>query len=1025
MPIFQKSVLNSFKQDEQKVALRFGEYLKYKAKSDAIKSFKEEEYQDGFLKEIFENCLDYTLKTTNPNAYNLARETKNETDGKKADGAIYVNGEVVGVIELKDSKTKNLDTIEPQAFNYHNSHKNSKYIVISNFDELRFYIDKKTAYESFSLFNLSYDDFKKLHLILSYESIKQNLPLTLKEKSNSFEAEITNNLYKDYKALRSALFNNLCKNNETIEKIELLKATQKLLDRLVFIFFAEDSGLIPTNSIAKIIEIHNSNWKYEPLYEYYKIYFEAIDKGNERTGIRLGYNGELFKQDVFLDSLKIDDFVLNEFALKISGYNFKSDVSVNILGHIFENSLTELEELKADLENSDFDKKKTKRKKDGIFYTPEYITKYIVDSTLGVLCHEYKATHKLETKEDLDSYRKWLLDLKIIDPACGSGAFLNQALEHLIKEHNFLNTLYHDIAQNNKKNITLLDYDYQEAFILQNNLYGVDINEEAVEIAKLSLWLRTAECDKKLVNLSDKIVCANSLLNMPFDEGSFDVVIGNPPYVRVQGLKSNYEEESKLYEAKYKSATGNYDIYALFLETSFKMLTQNGKLSYILPHKFLISDFGVGIREFLSQNKAVESLLHFGSEMVFSEASTYTCIITLSHNNKALKFKALSPKDIFNHFYYDSISYEKLSSDKWNLSNNEVTQILEKIKKQPLRVKDAFAKIFQGIATSGDDIYLLLKTKDGLYSKALDKVVEVEDELLKPTLKGEDISRYAKLENRYFVIFPYILEDGKAKPMSENYIKENYPKGYEYLKANEDFLRGRESGKMNKDGWFLYIYPKSLTDFEQEKIITPEIANKSQMSLDSGKLYHNTKCYSFIKRDSVVEDYRFYLTILNSSLMWFFLKNTGYELRGGYFVYKTAYLEPFPLPKLKNIEEQKPFIAKADLMLELNAKLQTAKQNFLNELKIDKLSLKLQNFEVLEFDDFIAEYAKAKKIKLIDKLAERNLKNEWLAIFENDKKEVLKIKEQIVKTDKEIDSMVYKLYNLSDDEIGIVKMAKC
>ena len=225
------------------------------------------------------------------------------------------------------------------------------------------------------------------------------------------------------------------------------------------------------------------------------------------------------------------------------------------------------------------------------------------------------------------------------------------------------------------------------------------------------------------------------------------------------------------------------------------MLNQKGKLSYILPHKFLISDFGNGIRGFLSENKAVESLLHFGSEMVFEDASTYTCIINLSRINEKLHFKSISPKDIFKPFEYCSINYENLNSDKWNLSSNDIAKVLEKINLQPLRVKDIFAKIFQGLKTSGDPVYILENKNEKLYSKALDKIVEVEKGLLKPILKGEDISRYKNLQNRYFVIFPYTLEDGKAKPMSEDFIKENYPKGYEYLKANEEFLRGREKGK--------------------------------------------------------------------------------------------------------------------------------------------------------------------------------------------------------------------------------------
>jgi hypothetical protein len=265
------------------------------------------------------------------------------------------------------------------------------------------------------------------------------------------------------------------------------------------------------------------------------------------------------------------------------------------------------------------------------------------------------------------------------------------------------------------------------------------------------------------------------------------------------------------------------------------------------------------------------------------------------------------------------------------------------------------------------------------------------------------------------------LEDGKAKPMSEDFIKENYPKGYEYLKENEEFLRGREKGKMDKEGWFLYIYPKSLSEFEQVKIITPEISLGANMSFDDGKFYHNTKVYSFIKKVEIKEDYKFYLTILNSKIMWFFLKNTGYELRGGYFTFKTNFINPFPLPKLENLEEQKPFIQKADLMLELNKKLQELKQNFINELNLEKVPTKLQKFEELDFDDFVKEYAKAKKLKFADKLEERNFKNEWQRLFENDKKEVLEIQNQINITDKEIDQMVYKLYDLTPDEVKIVE----
>ena len=765
MALFQKTVLNSISQDESKVALRWAAYQKFLAKVDAIKGFKEEEYQDGFFKDIFENGLGYTLKTTNPSNFNLEREKKNETDGKKADGVIYVGGEVIGVVELKDQKTKQLDLIEMQAFNYHNSHSNSKYVIISNFDELRFYIDKKTAYEKFSLFSLSYEEFKKLHLLLSFESIKEGIPQKLKDKSTNFEQSISKELYKDFTLFRTHLFENIIANNPDIDKSLLLRLTQKLCDRIIFILFAEDRALLRHNTIKEIREeFANQRFTDYKLYDIFKFYFDGINKGNAKLNIPK-YNGGLFATDELLDSLKIDDVCLDMKAQKLSNYDFVSDISVNILGHIFEQSLSDLEELNASINNIDFDKKNSKRKKDGVFYTPEYITRYIVENTLGKLCEEQKEALHVKsveapknskkptkeealTKENLEHYKEWLLHVKILDPACGSGAFLNQALEYLIKEHKELQ----------EKLVTMGDitaYYEIEASILENNLYGVDINEDAVEIARLSLWLRTAQKGRALANLSDKIKCANSLLEMPFVEGSFDVVIGNPPYVRVQGLKSNYEDEAKLYEAKYKSATGKYDIYALFLEMSFGMLKATGKLSYILPHKFLISDFGSGLRGFLAENRAVESLLHFGSEMVFEEASTYTCIVTLSHDNEKLKFKSISPKDIFDEFAYDSISYENLGSDKWNLSNNGISKVLDKLNKQPLKVKDIFEENAQGIVSGADKIFILegkiINDYFIGYSKELENFITIEKDIVKPIFKAQDIRKYSPLNSSLYI----------------------------------------------------------------------------------------------------------------------------------------------------------------------------------------------------------------------------------------------------------------------------------
>ncbi|MDM8559484.1 TaqI-like C-terminal specificity domain-containing protein, partial [Candidatus Parabeggiatoa sp. HSG14] len=270
------------------------------------------------------------------------------------------------------------------------------------------------------------------------------------------------------------------------------------------------------------------------------------------------------------------------------------------------------------------------------------------------------------------------------------------------------------------------------------------------------------------------------------------------------------------------------------------------------------------------------------------------------------------------------------------------------------------------------------------------------------------------------VIFPYLLNEGKASPMSEDYMGQNFPKGYQYLKDNETTLRARERGRFdNSEEWFLFARKQGISHVEQKKIITPEISFGTNMTLDRGTFYHNTKCYSFLKKEEIKEDYKFWLSVFNSTLMWFFISNTGYELRGGYFTFKTKYLEPFPLPKLGNINEQKPFVEKADQMLALNKKLQEKKIKFLNRitsnLAIAKITKKLDAFYNFDFKTLVSEL---KKQKVILSLVQQD---EWEEYFAAYKTEINQIQTQISTTDKKIDKMVYELYGLTEEEIGIVE----
>ncbi|PCJ22478.1 MAG: hypothetical protein COA97_13380 [Flavobacteriales bacterium] len=549
MALFQNSVLNKYikLQDQEAVEKAYKKYAKYfhnAARQQNIRDSKEEQFQEGFLRELFVTVLGYTLNPE-PN-FNLTTELKNEKNAKKTDGAILKNGQALAVIELKSTKTKDLESIRQQAFDYKANQTGCVYVITSNFEKIRFYINNAVDFEEFNLFTLNLERFTLMYLCLHQSNLLNNIPLKIKTDSVVEEEKITKTFYNDYSVFKRELFRDLVKqnmNNEVFRneiqkedseqankniKLVLFKTSQKLIDRFLFIFFAEDRGLLPPNSTLQILK----KWKADvdfgderPLYNLFKTYFHFLDTGRKGTDSRaeiFAYNGGLFKPDAILDSLIIDDELLYKHTKQLSDYDFESQVDVNILGHIFENSLNEIESVNAEIEGTAFDKQKTKRKKDGVFYTPKYITKYIVDNTIGKLCTEKKDALKIleedfnpkrqkETKKkllaSLETYREWLLQLTICDPACGSGAFLNQALDFLIKEHQDIDELQTNLLGGG------LVFPNIENTVLENNIFGVDLNEESVEIAKLSLWLRTAQPRRKLNTLNNNIKCGNSLID--------------------------------------------------------------------------------------------------------------------------------------------------------------------------------------------------------------------------------------------------------------------------------------------------------------------------------------------------------------------------------------------------------------------------------------------------------------------------------------------------------------------------------
>ena len=335
----------------EQTAQAWAQYQSYFLNKDIqqnIRQSKEEQFQEGFLRELFVKVLGYTL---NPSPdFNLITEKKNETNAKKADGAIQKDGVVIGVIELKDHKTTDLSKVEPQAFNYKSQHPAARYVVISNFEKLRLYIDNAVEYREWDLFRLSEDDFRELYLCLAWQQVERGVALQMKQESVSSEDQITKALYRDYSQFKRVLFADIQKQNPVSEgqdekdwQVLLFKKTQKLLDRLLFIFFAEDCGLLPPNLMVQMID----QWEqlrdmdaYVPFYERVKKYFGYMNTGFQGKKFEIfACNGGLFKPDEVLDNIKITDELLVEHAKRLSTYDFESDVDVNILGHVFESSL--------------------------------------------------------------------------------------------------------------------------------------------------------------------------------------------------------------------------------------------------------------------------------------------------------------------------------------------------------------------------------------------------------------------------------------------------------------------------------------------------------------------------------------------------------------------------------------------------------------------------------------------------------------------------------------------------------------
>lgn len=1043
---FQKNIVRKYVSTlpADVVAEAWSSYQQYFLDADIqanIRQSKEEQFQEGFLRELFVKILGYTL---NPSPdYNLITEQKNETNAKKADGAILQEGNVIGVIELKDHKTTDLSKIENQAFGYKSQHPKCRYVIISNFEKLRLYLDNATSYREWDLFKIKEDDFKELYLCLAWAQVQQGIALQLKQESVSSEDKITNALYKDYSQFKRVLFADIVKQNPTPEgqderewQLMLFKKTQKLLDRLLFIFFAEDCALLPPNSMVQIID----QWEnlkemdeYRPFYDRVKKYFGYMNTGFQGKKYEIfAYNGGLFKPDEVLDNIKISDDLLVQHTRKLSEYDFESEVDVNILGHIFENSLSEIEEVTQQITQGEAPQT-SKRKQDGVFYTPQYITKYIVENTVGRLCEEKKLElgiheedytlekrKQLRTKQKLldklYKYREWLLQITILDPACGSGAFLNAALSFLIKEHGLIDELEAKISDS-----SLVFHDIDKD-ILENNLYGVDINEESVEIAQLSLWLRTAKPHRKLNSMNQNIKCGNSLISDPaiagdkafdwqkefpkvFERGGFDVVIGNPPYVQLQSMGAMSDAYAQCgYETYNKSA----DIYCLFAERGYSLLKDGGLQSFIMPNKWMLVAYGKELREFMAKTD-LQQIINFGDIQFFDDATIYVCIFVTRKSNersKEIYTLSLNQKTYHGDFLQEvttqltSFPANIFGDKEWIIQPKAHFNILQKMR-QGTPLKKLPISINYGIKTGYNDAFFI----DEATKERLIKEDSKSAELIKPLLRGRDLQAWFTSNDGQYLINPHNGIPNKGIPPVRI---DDYPAIKKHLDQFIDKLSKRGDKGITPYNLRACEY---LDEFSKPKILYPNMTSLFPFVYDDKGFYGNDKTFMITANDDTI-NLKYITAILNSKLCKLWIWYNCPELQGGTREIRKVYFENFSIPECS---DQQPFIVLADKMLSLHQQLQEKRSKFLRRLNDNfegvKVTTALQTFDQLGFKSFVAELKKQKiKLSLVQQ-------DEWEEYFNQYKAACNEISTQITATNQEIDLRVYHLYSLTYDEV--------
>jgi len=864
-------------------------------------------------------------------------------------------------------------------------------------------------------------------------------------KGKKGTADVDDDFLQEIERWRELLAKSIASNNDWIDISGLNYAVQMVIDRIVFLRICEERSIEPENQLQDIANKENI---YQELIALFK---RADTKYNSGLFHFSKEEGQASRPDDLTSRLDIDDKTLKDIILNLyypkSPYAFLY-IPSDILGQVYERFLGKVIRL-TEGHRAKVEEKPEVKKAGGVFYTPTFIVENIVIHTLG------KLLMGLTPKE--------AAKLKIVDPACGSGTFLLGAYQYLLDWHlkwymendpekwaggkspAVYQSVTYQRKSEEKENFegrrvireSVVDVKGEwrlttakKKEILLNNIFGVDIDPQAVEVTKLSLLLKVLEdlngqltlgMDRLLPDLGNNIKCGNSLVGEdyfegklmaeqeernrvnPFDwedafpevfaQGGFDAVIGNPPYIRIQAMQEWAAEQVEYFKRKYKAASkGNYDIYVVFIEKALSLLNEKGKMGFILPHKFFNAQYGEPARDLISQGKHISKIVHFGDQQVFHDATTYTCLLFLNKQSQS-EFEFTKVSDLENWRNFNSktsevsetsevsgtINTANITSAEWNFSVGQGAELFEKLSQMPVKLGD-LTHLFVGLQTDADDVYILEeikreKNKVLCRSKYTEKEHWFEDNHLKPFLKGSvNIRRYYFSDLNKRLIFPYVTIENKSVLIDEKTYPQKYPLTWAYLAECKSRLSARNTGKKGKD-WYGYVYKKNHTRFDSPKLLVPSLATGSCFSADlEGRFYFAGSGggggggYGISLLPDTVIHYHYLLGILNSKLISEYLKTISTAFQHGYIALNRQYIEQLPI-------------------------------------------------RPINFDDPAEKSAHDKIVALVEAMLEFHKR---LATAQNPRDKE-NLEKQIGSTDKAIDKLVYELYGLSGEEIKIVE----